>query len=51
MAIFVVALIIFIAADILIRYILKVINDKKLKKERESVLKEKINIDISTEAV
>lgn len=51
MAIFVVALIIFIAADILIRYILKVVNDKKLRKERESVLNETMNIDFSTEAV
>ncbi|MFA7290527.1 MAG: response regulator [Melioribacteraceae bacterium] len=51
MAIFVVALIIFISADVLIRYILKIINEKKLKKERESVLNDTMNIDFSTEAV
>ncbi|MFA7419732.1 MAG: response regulator [Melioribacteraceae bacterium] len=44
------AFIIFIIADIIIRYALKSINEKKLRKERESILQESINVDFSTEA-
>lgn len=44
------AFIIFIIADIVIRYAIKSINDKKLRKERETILHESITVDFSKEA-
>ena len=44
------AFILFIIADIVIRYAIKSINEKKLRKERETILHESISVDFSTEA-
>ncbi|KAF0149365.1 MAG: sigma-54 dependent DNA-binding response regulator [Ignavibacteria bacterium] len=44
------AFILFIFADIIIRYAIKSINEKKLRKERETILHESIIVDFSTEA-
>lgn len=44
------AVLLFIAADLLIRYIHKQITEKKIREERESALKESIRLDYSTEA-
>ncbi len=51
MPLFILAVIIFIIADIIIRYAIKKINEKKIRKERESILEESITIDLSQEAV
>ncbi len=51
MPLFILAVIIFIIADVIIRYTIKKVNDKKIRKERESILEESINIDFSKEAV
>ncbi|MCF8239954.1 MAG: response regulator [Melioribacteraceae bacterium] len=51
MPLFITAIIVFILADILIRYFLKKSQEKKLRKERESVLQESLNLDYSKEAV
>lgn len=48
--IFIVGLIIIIIADIIIRIILKQIEEKKIRAEREAVLNESISVDFSTEA-
>jgi CheY-like chemotaxis protein len=50
MPLFILAVIVFIIADIIIRYAIKTLNDKKLRKERENILTESINIDFSKEA-
>lgn len=50
MALLIVAVIIFIIADILIRMIGKHLTEKKLKKEREIVLQESLRLDFTHEA-
>jgi len=50
MPLFILAVIIFIIADVIIRYAIKTVNEKKLRKERETILEESINIDFSKEA-
>lgn len=50
MALFIIAIIVFVIADILIRMIRKQLTEKKLKRERELVLQESINLDFSSEA-
>lgn len=50
MALLIVAVILFIIADILIRMIGKHLTDKKLKKEREIVLQESLKLDFTSEA-
>ena len=50
MLLFILAIIIFIIADVLIRMISKRLHDKKLKQERELVLKESLKLDYSREA-
>ncbi len=50
MPLFILAVIIFIIADILIRYFNKRISEKKALKEREEVLAESIKLDFSSEA-
>lgn len=49
MALFILAVIIFIIADILIRMISKNLTEKKLKKEREIVLRESLKLDFTSE--
>jgi CheY-like chemotaxis protein len=48
--IFIVAVIVFVLADILIRYLIKNIQEKKARKEREEVLNESLRLDFSEEA-
>lgn len=50
MALFIIAVIIFVIADIAIRYIIKHLQEKKIKKEREKVLEVSLNLDFSSEA-
>ena len=50
MALFVLAVILFIVADILIRYVLKESKEKKLKKQREEALSVSLRLDFSKEA-
>ncbi|MCW8849194.1 MAG: response regulator [Melioribacteraceae bacterium] len=50
MALFILAVIIFIIADILIRFIIKRVNDKKIVTERAKALDVSLNLDFSTEA-
>src|SRR5512139_720700 len=50
MALFVLAVIIFIIADITIRYIAKQVKEKKVIQEREEALKVSLNLDYSREA-
>ncbi len=50
MALFILAIIVFIVADILIRSIRKQLTEKKLKKEREVVLQESFKLDFTSEA-
>lgn len=50
MPLFILAIIIFIIADILIRMIAKRLHEKKLKLEREQVLQESLKLDYSREA-
>ncbi len=50
MALFVLAVIIFVIADILIRMIGKRLTEQKQKKEREQVLQESLKLDFTTEA-
>jgi CheY-like chemotaxis protein len=50
MALFILAVIIFIIADILIRMISKRLTEKKQKKEREVVLQESLKLDFTSEA-
>ncbi|MEW6507961.1 MAG: response regulator [Bacteroidota bacterium] len=51
MPLFILALVLFIVADVIIRFTIKKMNEKKLRKEREEILNESINIDFSTEAI
>jgi len=50
MPLFILAVIIFIIADVLIRHFSKKIGEKKARKEREETLAESINLDFSMEA-
>jgi len=50
MALFIAALVVFIIADILIRYIVKKIREKKILQEREEALKISLDLDFSREA-
>ncbi len=50
MALFILAIIIFIIADVLIRLISKQLHEKKLKQERELVLQDSLKLDYSREA-
>lgn len=50
MALFILAVIIFIVADILIRFIIKKVNEKKVVTERAKALDVSLNLDYSTEA-
>ena len=50
MALFIIAVIVFIIADILIRNVSKQIGEKKARKEREEVLADSIRLDFSNEA-
>lgn len=49
MLLFILLLIIVIIADVIIRYAIKKVNEKKLRKEREAILKEVVKIDFSKE--
>ena len=49
MAIFILAVIIFIIADILIRFSIKKIQERKVKSEREKALEVSLNLDFSSE--
>lgn len=51
MPLFILAIIIFIIADIIIRYAIKTINEKKIRRERESILEESVKVDLNQEAV
>jgi CheY-like chemotaxis protein len=51
MPLFILAVIIFIIADVIIRFIIKSVNEKKERKTRESILKESVEVDFSQEAV
>ncbi|MBI1937910.1 MAG: response regulator [Ignavibacteriales bacterium] len=51
MALFILAVIIFIVADVIIRFTIKKINESKLRKERKAVLEEAVKVDFSKEAV
>ena len=50
MALFVIAVIVFIIADLTIRYIAKRIKENKTHQEREEALKVSLNLDFSREA-
>jgi CheY-like chemotaxis protein/glycine cleavage system H lipoate-binding protein len=50
MALFVLAVIIFVLADILLRFILKRMKEKKVREEREAALAVSLNLDFSREA-
>ena len=50
MALFVLAVIVFVIADITIRYIAKRVKEKKVHQEREEALKVSLNLDFSREA-
>lgn len=50
MALFILAIIIFIIADILIRMVVKRMTDQKQKKEREIVLQDSLKLDFTNEA-
>lgn len=50
MILFIVALIVFIIADVIIRYVAKKVRDKKVLEQREEALKVSLNLDFSTEA-
>ncbi|MFC2134983.1 response regulator [Bacteroidota bacterium] len=50
MALFIVAIIVFILADVLIRFIIKNIKEKQQQKERVSALEVSLNLDFSKEA-
>ena len=51
MALFIIALIVFIVADIAIRVITKKVHDKKLVKEREEALQVSLNLDYTHESI
>ena len=50
MALFILAVILFIVADILIRYVLKESKERKMKKQREEALSVSLRLDFSKEA-
>jgi len=50
MILFIVALIVFIIADIIIRYVAKKVRDKKILEQRAEALKVSLNLDFSREA-
>ena len=50
MALFILAVIVFIIADLLIRYIAKKVRENKIIQEREEALKESVQLDFSMEA-
>ncbi len=50
MALFIIAVILFIVADILIRYVLKESKERKMKKQREEALNVSLRLDFSKEA-
>jgi CheY-like chemotaxis protein len=50
MALFIIAVIVFIIADIIIRYVAKKVREKKTQAEREEALKVSLNLDFSREA-
>ncbi|HSP88872.1 MAG TPA: response regulator, partial [Ignavibacteriaceae bacterium] len=50
MPLLIIAVVIFIIADILIRHFGKQISEKKARKEREEVLAESVNLDFASEA-
>jgi len=50
MALFILAVIIFVIADITIRYVAKKVREKKITQEREEALKVSLNLDFSREA-
>lgn len=50
MALFILAIVVFVIADILIRMVGKKMQEKKLKLERETVLQESLKLDFSKEA-
>ena len=50
MALFILALILFIIADIIIRFIAKKVREKKIREEREEALKVSLKLDFSREA-
>ena len=50
MALFVIAVIVFVIADIIIRYIVRKIREKNVRLEREKALKVGLNLDVSREA-
>jgi CheY-like chemotaxis protein len=50
MALFVIAVIVFVIADLTIRYIAKNVKEKKIHQEREEALKVSLNLDFSREA-
>ena len=47
MALFVIAVIVFVIADLTIRYIAKNVKEKKVHQEREEALKVSLNLDFS----
>ncbi|MDH7605692.1 MAG: histidine kinase, partial [Melioribacter sp.] len=49
MLLFILLLIIVIIADVIIRYAIRKANEKKIRKEREAILKEVVKIDFSKE--
>ncbi|MEJ5351750.1 MAG: response regulator [Melioribacteraceae bacterium] len=49
MLLFILLLIVVIIADVIIRYAIKKANEKKIRKEREAVLKEVVKVDFSKE--
>jgi CheY-like chemotaxis protein/glycine cleavage system H lipoate-binding protein len=51
MPLFILAVIIFIIADVIIRFTIKKINEKRVRKEREVILEESVAVDFSKEAV
>jgi CheY-like chemotaxis protein len=51
MPLFILALVLFIVADVVIRFSIRKMNEKKLRKEREEILNESIQLDFSKEAV
>ncbi|MEG8947743.1 response regulator [Rosettibacter firmus] len=49
MLLFILLLIIVIIADVIIRYAIKKVNEKKIRKEREAILKEVVQVDFGKE--
>ncbi len=50
MALFIIALIVFIIVDLIIRFVAKKLREKKIRQEREEALKESLKLDFSREA-